>query len=157
MINAVPFGIVSVKSSAKIWDLSNKASNKLWITWNNIIRSIFNLPPTTHCYLISPISKQDHLKLTLIHRFRRFFEKISSYKNTHIQTLVGIQCRDMRSVFGRNVALLARDNNIYPVPPGEQERSGILEKLLGVRDKYLELHGGEMGNINDWIDILTTF
>ena len=62
----------------------------------------FDIPRTSHKYLIEPISQNSHLKIKLVKKFINFSLTLSKCDKPHIIYLQDIQKNDSRSVFGRN-------------------------------------------------------
>ena len=128
---------------SSLWDLSHANSNKLWTTWNTLIRTTYNLNFRTHCYITTSIYKGNHLKTKLLTRFINFYKLIAKSDKSTIKTLMSKQRDDLRSSFGRNCRFIQNMCNvpnikdacvknipIYPVPEGEQWRLNIIQELL---------------------------
>ena len=58
-------------TGSSLWNLFNKAIEKLGKTWNVSQRIMFASPRETHKYLIEPLSKTRHIKLSLMRRYIR--------------------------------------------------------------------------------------
>ena len=59
---------------SNLWDLYGEDTEKLYKTWNIMIRMTFGLPREANKYLVEPISKKPHLKIQLIKRFLSFLK-----------------------------------------------------------------------------------
>ena len=86
---------------SNLWDLFS--CDKVYTTWNNIIRNVFELPACTHRYFIEPISETTHLFTVLINRFINFYKNLRVSDKLIISNLRNVQENDMRSTFGRNL------------------------------------------------------
>ena len=62
---------------SQIWDLFNEECEKLYRSWNVMIRKIYNLNRCTHRYLIEPLSDTYHLKTALCSRFVKFSKTLT--------------------------------------------------------------------------------
>ena len=136
---------------SNLWDLYGEDSDKLYKSWNIMIRIIFNLPRETHKYLIEPISYKPHLKVQLVKRFISFCNSLKASDKPHLKYLMNLQMTDYRSTFGRNVVNICKDggvdkisevqpqNIIYaPVPPDDSWRIPLIQELLEVRAQRLQ-------------------
>ena len=136
---------------SNLWDLYGEDSDKLYKSWNIMIRIIFNLPRETHKYLIEPISYKPHLKVQLVKRFISFCNSLKASDKPHLKYLMNLQMTDYRSTFGRNVVNICKDggvdkisevqpqNIIYaPVSPDDSWRIPLIQELLEVRAQRLQ-------------------
>ena len=57
---------------SNLWDLF--AINDVYIAWNNVLRTVFDLPRCTHRYLLEPVTEFKHLFTLLINRFIKFYQ-----------------------------------------------------------------------------------
>ena len=118
-----------------------------------MIRYFFDIPRSTHKYLLENISGASHLKLKLVKRFIQFYTTMSSCDKPHLKYLMDIQKSDYRSVFGRNVRNICNEaqvdnildvclNNISyaPCPEDQSWRSPVISELLEMRAGRLQSH-----------------
>ena len=96
-----------------MWDLFSSEVGQFERTWNTNIRRMFNLPLTTHRYLIEPISGTRHLKKILIQRFISFLHQISNSTKIATKQLLSFILTDTRSNTGSNVRQILRLTNRY--------------------------------------------
>ena len=88
---------------SNLWDLYGDYVDRLYKTWNVMVRMFFNIPRQTHRNLIEPISGTSHLKIKLVKRFLKFYQSVEKCDKPHLKYLLKLQKNDVRSVFGRNV------------------------------------------------------
>ena len=137
---------------SNLWDLSSPEANKLWTTWNSLIKTTYLLPHASHRYLINTIYCGQHLKNMLISRFINFYSMVKSSSKSNVKTLFMNQCYDIRSTFGRNCDFIRTSMNadnieqvniknpvIYPVPPNEQWRVPLAKELVEVKFNTKEI------------------
>ena len=118
---------------------------------------MFNLPLTTHSYLLNDLINYDHIKKLIIRRFIKFGKIIEESHDPHIQCLHICQSTDWRSVYGRNVMKTCREGNVAslrevditnihvnPVPPGAEWRIGLLSNLLQERENPQHLNSEQV-------------
>ena len=137
---------------SNLWDLSSGDADKLWSSWNTLIRSAHNLPYATHRYILNDLQTGTHLKTKILSRFLNFDKQISKCDKPIIKLLYRKQKYDHRSIFGKNymyVSELCGTHNIseanvfnieiFPVPPDEKWRTPLLVDLLRLRDGQQEV------------------
>ena len=131
---------------SSLWDLGAVVTDKVDKTWNSVVRQVFSLPFYTHRYMLNYVSGVKHLKIKLLLRFRNFYAQLKNSNRPEILNLLHLQERDLRSVFGRNCALVCDLTNsssvpdadinsisLYPVPIGDEWKCQFVEELLSVR------------------------
>ena len=94
---------------SNLWDIYGVWTNKMFIAWNSLIRTEFNLPFATHRYILFNISKITHIRVSLIKRFVKFYQKLESCHLPEVRFLFHKQRFDCRSVFGRNCYNLQKE------------------------------------------------
>ena len=133
-------------------------------TWNISVRRMFNLPRETHCYLIEPISGQDHAKTIMARRFLSFIQTIRSSKKQALKDLLRIVEFDTRSVTGRNLRTILLDTSVQDIrslksehvtakyrdmPINEQYRVDFIKELVDVKNNELEVQGFTYDELED--------
>ena len=76
---------------SNLWNLFSPSVEKLFTTWNNMIRTIFKVPRMTHRCLIEVISGSMHLKTLLVNRFLKFYHSLSASVKPIINKLKSTQ------------------------------------------------------------------
>ena len=135
---------------SNLWDLYDNMAEKLYSSWNIMVRMLFNIPRNTHKCLIEPISGSSHLKIKLIKRFIKFAETLSDCDKPHLRYLHNVQKNDFRSVYGRNCRNICKeagtenindatwlDIKYEPVPPEEEYRVALIQELIEMRSGRL--------------------
>ena len=153
---------------SNLWDLYSDYADRLYKSWNVMVRMFFNIPRDTHRNLIAPISSTSHLKIKLVKRFIKFYQSIEKCDKPHLKYLLSKQKNDVRSVFGRNVrnnydeagtdniSLVNLDNIHYePLPNEDYWRIPLVKELLDARPGRMIVHLS-MREINTIIYMVTT-
>ena len=91
------------------------AAQKLYISWNVMIRTTFNLPFATHRFILQDIINVPHLRVQLLKRFVKFYSHLNNSVKPEIRHLLNLQKRDFRSHFGRNCQYLCRELNLINI------------------------------------------
>ena len=65
-------------SGSQLWDLFGDEVTMLENSWNILIRKVYDLPITTHRWLIEPISKIDHLRKQLLKQYLSFLTQVEN-------------------------------------------------------------------------------
>ena len=149
-----------------LWNLSSREVEQLEKSWNISVRRMFNLPRETHCYLIEPISGQDHAKTILARRFLSFIQTIRSSKKQALKNLLQVVELDTRSVTGRNLRTILLENSVQdirsltpehvtakyrdmPMPMNEQYRVDFIREMVDVKNNELEVQGFTDDELDD--------
>ena len=91
-----------------LWDLFGHEAQMIYNTWNSSIRNMFRLDRTTHRYLIEPVSRTPHIKISLLKRFMNFTNKLMCSRKTVAKNLFKIIRHDCRRTTGRNLRKIIR-------------------------------------------------
>ena len=100
---------------SNLWDLFSVAADKLFVSWNVMIRTTFNLPFATHRYLLYNLTDIPHLRVALIKRFVKFYKKLQLCVKPEIVHLFYLQKSNLRSVFGSNCSKICNKCNVADV------------------------------------------
>ena len=95
---------------SNLWIFTSDSCEKLFTSWNVMIRNIWNLPNTTDKYFIEEISGSKHLKSMLLQRYLSFIKSIRNSKKT-ILTLRTMSCGILNRALPVLDPLLPADNN----------------------------------------------
>ena len=90
-------------TGSPIWDLFSQEAKMLENTWSVSVRRMFELPYTTHRYLIEPVSDHHHPKKILIKRFLSFIRQIRKSGKILPKQLLNVIQNDTRSIPGSNI------------------------------------------------------
>ena len=91
---------------SNLWDLGSKSSERLWSSWNILLKSTFILPYSTHRYISNGLYGLPHLKSRLIKRFINFHNHLRNSNQNTVKVLYNTQRYGTRSIFGRNWQLV---------------------------------------------------
>ena len=72
---------------SNLWLFSSSATERLFTSWNNMIRMVWSLPNTTHRYFLEDISETPHLKASLYQRYLVFVKSITDSKKVFLSSL----------------------------------------------------------------------
>ena len=92
-----------------LWDLFSADCDHLYRAWNVAVRLAWNVPNTTHRYLIEPLSETLHPKVMLSSRYVSFVKSLSSSPKYVIRVLASLCIGDLRTVLGRTLQRLAAE------------------------------------------------
>ena len=159
-------------TGSPLWDLFGDPMNSLEKTYNRAIRMIWDIPITSHRYLIEPLSEEAHLKFVFLKIFLNFKTQVYNSPKGNLKFLYSICSNDCRSTTGRNlrkIMLLCEKNSIYclesndlrnlqyfPVPKEEVWRLDLIKELIETRLHSTDIPGFSIEEINDLIDIACT-
>ena len=133
---------------SNLWNLFD--CNHLYVTWNNVVRNVFNLPKRTHRYLIEPISCTPHLFTRLTNRFIKFYNNLYYSEKSVVNNLRCAQESDLRSTFAVNInELCKRTNtnvphllpynsvNYFEIQETDKWRTDLILEIIKIRNNEL--------------------
>ena len=94
---------------SNLWNLFD--IEDICISWNKIVRIVFNLPYCTHRYLIEPFSGFPHVLTMLTNRFLKFYNTLYLSSKIAVSNLRICQENDCRSTFGLNIRNICKQND----------------------------------------------
>ena len=137
-----------------LWDLSSTTCDRLYKSWNVAVRVCYDVPPTTHRYLIEPLSGMPHAKSMLCSRMVKFKQQLCTSNKPVVSLLALLSMEDRRTTLGRNMAKIQREiggvqpsccnirkhMKFFATPIEELWRIPLLEELVEVTNKkmYIE-------------------
>ena len=100
---------------APLWDLFSDQFQKVVNSWNVSQRVMFNLPRTTHRYLIEPVSDRPHINISIWKRFLKFTRLLSESQKIVLNNIYSIVKDDCRSTTGNNLRqiMLKTGHDVY--------------------------------------------
>ena len=155
-----------------LWNIYSAEVDRLYRSWNVSVRNIFQVPYTTHRYLVQPLSDCPHPKTMLSTRFIKFMQSLVSSTKSSISYLARLVRYDNRTLAGKTVSRLSRECNIdkvsltassvsrsvryFPVPEEELWRIDIMKELLNVNRNYLTINDFKNMETNHMMNFLCT-
>ena len=153
-----------------LWDLFSSDCDRLYKAWNVAVRHAWNVPNTTHRYLIETISGCLHPKVMLASRYCGFVKSLLSSPKYPVRVLASLCSSDHRTVMGRSLSKVCQECDIggadlgkltsvtvkkmmkyFPVPDLESWRTGFLSELMS---DDLEVPGFTEHEIGEMISFL---
>ena len=89
------------------WDLFSPECQKLYRSYYVALRLIFELPRTTHKFLLESVTGSIHLNVQLLSRYVTFTKSLLRSDSFPVRFLSRICCSDMRTVPGKTTARIA--------------------------------------------------
>ena len=140
----------SAHSVLFFWD-QNLAKHRDQTAWSTCVRLVWDVPRTTHTYLVENVLADNFvpLRIQIYGRYASFFRQLFVSASKEVRHLARIASRDCRSVTWRNVQLITAVCGYSPwdysankikkhiplvkVPTEDWWRPGFLRKLLECR------------------------
>ena len=94
---------------SQLWDLYSYDVCKRYTSSNVAMRILFDVPRSSHRYLIGPISRTLHIKTLITSRFVSFYQRISNCDTFCIRLLTNLSEYDYSSVLCKNLNSIAND------------------------------------------------
>ena len=89
-----------------LWDLFSTDCQRIFSSYNVMLRNIFNLHRTTHRYILETLSDVPHLYVQLIARYVTFVNSLLSNDAFEVRFLSNICLSDKTTVIGRSVPMI---------------------------------------------------
>lgn len=126
---------------SSLWDLFTERSNKIFITWNETIRQMYNLPFGTHRFILQHLDSSKPLVCRLAARFKSFYTQLLESNRPEVLHLLRIQQCDARSTFGRNcrhlgISMSAPDpfrDRVHTPSNGDKWKLSMITELIQCR------------------------
>ena len=159
---------------SNVWALSSQSSERIYTSWNNVIRMTWNLPNITHRYLLEEVSNSRHIKISLFKRYISFINSVRNSEKKSLSALANFFCYDKHSITCQNIAYISKEsgssesvlhnpeslnNIIYAETPAEEKwRIGFLKELIQLWEGKYELQNNFLTNkeIEDLITFIAT-
>ena len=133
---------------SNLWNLFD--IEDICISWNKIVRIVFNLPYCTHRYLIEPFSGFPHVLTMLTNRFLKFYNTLYLSSKIAVSNLRICQENDCRSTFGLNIRNICQRNDslnifqckkgsvkYFPINDNDLWRVDILKDLIEFKETHI--------------------
>ena len=174
MLNIISIYATSFYGS-NLWLFSRSATERLFTSWNNMIRMVWSLPNTTHRYFLEDISETPHLKASLYQRYLVFVKSITDSKKVFLSSLAKRVYHDQGSITRHNLNSIEKDSGCTdllsyspkyisskvryaPVPETEEWRVSFLKELISLRNNDMVLEDSQFtqNEIQDLISMVAT-
>ena len=150
------------------WDLFSPECQKLYRSYNVALRLIYDLPRTTHKFLLESVTGSIHLNVQLLSRYVTFAKSLLRSDSFPVRFLSRICCSDMRTVLGKTTAriagLIGKPNSVeglsvadvktkikyVELPPCEEWRLGLIFEMRKIMNDEMFNLGF---NLNEAVDI----
>ena len=155
--------------ASSLWNLFGVSCERIYAAWNTACRIAFNVPRTTHRYLIETISGCVHPKVFLSSRFVKYHLILINCNKSPIRLLANVSKNDLRTVYGSNLHNISVECDTpvdklnpctvkatmeyFKTPVGEEWRHNVLKELL---DDTVEIYGLERTEKHQFINFLCT-
>ena len=88
---------------SSIYNLFSKEVNRIYTTYNKLVRTTFSVPRETHRYFIEELTKTPHIKVLLCSRLIKFQQMLLKSERRAINFLAKMNSCDTRTTHGNNL------------------------------------------------------
>ena len=138
------------------WDLGSDKADMFFNAWSTHVRLAWRVPRQTRTFLLQHVLAPGltSARTEVLARFVSFFRSLRNAPSHEVRTAALLAARDLQTVTGRNLALVAelsgqdpwtastarvrealREREMVPVPEGDSWRCNYLHKLLEQRQR----------------------
>ena len=142
-----------------LWDLSSENVRKLENSWSVSVRHMWNLPLSSHRYLIEPLSGI-HARIMLYSRFINFVQSARRSPKSIVQFMLQKVIKDPRTLTGKNSKVILEatgEKDIFEIKTSaikktlkfkeieeaEKYRVGFIEEITNIKKKTLGFEDDE--------------
>ena len=133
-----------------LWNLYEKESSMVFITWSTSVRKIFQLNRRSHRYLIERTSEMPHIKQALIQRSVGFIKRLSSSRKGVLRIVFATFKKDCRTTKG------SKEHYVGEHPLDDQWRIPLMKNLMDIWDGISDGIGWGKDELEATIDFLCT-
>ena len=156
---------------SNLWLFSDGGGRRVISNWNKMLKLNFNLPWSTHRFLLEELSQSSHLRTKLLLRFLTFIRSCRDSKKICLSTLVNRACNDEGSITKQNLNFIEEESGLhnvlllnnatvesnlkYVIPEGEEWRICFFNELVQLSMNNYELDSqftnAELGAILEYV------
>ena len=140
-----------------VWSLNSEEHQKLFRSWNTVVKIIWDLPYATHTRFIESLTEVPHLKSMLHSRYIGFISNLNDSKKPQLKMLFNSCQLNQLSNTGRNISELLKcyemesldrliekkhvikKMRVYPLEEGEDWKIKFLEELSLIKKGFLDV------------------
>ena len=140
-----------------LWSLNSEEHQKLFRSWNTVVKIIWDLPYATHKRFVESLTEVPHLQSTLHSRYIGFISNLKDSVKPQLQILFNICHRNLLSNTGRNIYYLLNDYKtdsveglifkkqvikrmrVNPLEEGEDWKVKFIEELSLTKKGFLNI------------------
>ena len=137
-----------------LWELGSSVASQYFHAWNSCVKLTWQVPRASHTYLVEHLLAcgMSSVRTDILARYTRFVTALKASPCMEVAVMLGITRGDMRTVTGRNIALIRMETgqdpmsasprkvkcilmeSTVPVPEADVWRVDYLAKLLRVEE-----------------------
>ena len=96
---------------SQIWKVNSVCFDKVCTLWNKSVRRIYNIPYTSHTWMLGPLMNQYHIRHQLKFRTIRFLYSMCASRNSIVMNCIQHARCNANSPIGYNIAYLRNYHN----------------------------------------------
>ena len=155
-----------------LWDLKGIEAGMVYNTWSSSIRKMHKIDRRSHRYFIEPLSERKHIRTSLLKRFIKFTDTMSTTRKVAARGVFQKIKYDCRSTTGKNLRscmldckklhvdrLIVKDVDtlvFHPTLESDKWKIGFVKELLELRDSYDKSIGWKKDDIQETINYICT-
>ena len=141
---------------SNLWNYSSYETERVFTSWNNMVRSVWNVSNTAHRYLVEELSGTKHIRTKLFQRYTNFINSLIMSKKKCLSALAEVAINDQGSTTRMNLNLISAEsgfqnvlemdprsiasNIVYArIPDEEQWKVDFLKEIMALRNGDLLL------------------
>ena len=112
-----------------LWDLGSDLASQYYTAWNTCVKLTWQVPRATHTCVVDQLlfCGLSSARTDILARYSKFIRGLIASPSMEVAVMFGVAKRDIRTVTGSNIALLAAETGMNPVQACLSE---VKQKLL---------------------------
>ena len=100
-----------------LWDFGSDMASQYFHAWNTCVKLTWQVPRATHTYFLEQLLSCGHssVRTDILARYTRYVSGLRTSPSMEVAVMFGVAHGDLRTVTGRNVALLRQETGLDPV------------------------------------------
>lgn len=154
---------------SSIYNLFSKEVNRIYTTYNKLVRTTFSVPRETHRYFIEELTKTLHIKVLFCSRLIKFQQMLLNSERRAINFLAKMNSCDTRTTHGNNLKkiemncdetnltsqLVKEKMKYFQIPSTEEWKMEIVYELIQMRND-MDLSNYDKTNLDQMLNLLMT-
>ena len=100
-----------------LWDLGSDMARQYFNAWNTCVKLTWQVPRATHTYFLEQLLSSGHssVRADILARYTRYIQGLKNSPSKEVAVMFGVVQRDIRTVTGKNIALIGHETGLDPV------------------------------------------
>ena len=100
-----------------LWDFGSDMASQYCNAWNTCVKLTWQVPRSTHTYFLEHLLSCGHtsVRTDILARYTKYVSGLRTSPSMEVAVMFGVVHGDLRTVTGRNVAMIRQETGVDPV------------------------------------------